>query len=101
MEKEPQLDVLRARGQEKKRVRERGCGTETMAAQACRRVGLCQTRSSNRFYIKRFFFGRDLSACYFLPSYTSLEFELGPQAKIRVLRHWVKFRLVLVIATPI
>ena len=25
---------------------------------------------------------------YFLPSYTSLEFELGPQAKIRVLRHW-------------
>ena len=40
MEKEPQLDVLRACGQEKKRVRERGCGTETMAAQASRRVRL-------------------------------------------------------------
>ena len=94
VENEAQSDVLmKARVEE---VCERGCGTETMAAQACRRVGLCQTRSSNRFYIKRFFFGRDLSACYFLPSYTSLrerertslEFELGPQAKIRVLRHW-------------
>ena len=92
VENEAQSDVLKARVEE---VCERGCGTETMAAQACRRVGLCQIRSSNRF-----FFWRDLSACYFLPSYTSLEFELGPQAKIRVLRHWVKFRLVLVIATP-
>ena len=52
------------------------------------------------FILNAFWGGRDLSACYFLPSYTSLEFELGPQAKIRVLRHWVKFRLVLVIATP-
>ena len=37
MEKEPQLDVLspkRARVEEKKRVRERGCGTETMAEEA-------------------------------------------------------------------
>ena len=105
VENEAQSDVLKARVEE---VCERGCGTETMATQACRRVGLCQTRSSNRF-----FFWRDLSACYFLPSYTSLEFELGPQAKLRffdrescfllifrLVRHWVNFRLVFVIATP-
>ena len=40
VENEPQLDVLKARLEEKKRVRERGCGTETMAAQASRRVRL-------------------------------------------------------------
>ena len=90
MEKEPQLDVLRARGQEKKRVRERGCGTETMAAQACRRVGLCQTRSSNRF----FFGGIYLLATSFLPILAlSLSWVLRR-------KYWVKFRLVLVIATP-
>jgi len=40
MEKEPQLDVLRARDDEKKRVRERGCGTETIEAAAWWRVTL-------------------------------------------------------------
>ena len=65
VENEAQSDVLKARVEE---VCERGCGTETMAAQACRRVGLCQTRSSNRFYIKRFFLGGIyLLATSFLP----------------------------------
>ena len=60
VENEAQSDVLKARVEE---VCERGCGTETMAAQACRRVGLCQTRSSNRF----FFGGIYLLATSFLP----------------------------------
>ena len=47
MEKEPQLDVLRARDDEKKRVRERGCGTETIgggmvAGYAMRCVRMCE-----------------------------------------------------------
>ena len=61
VENEAQSDVLmKARVEE---VCERGCGTETMAAQACRRVGLCQTRSSNRFFLG----GIYLLATSFLP----------------------------------